>query len=319
MLTRNLLRAVPVALCLSLAGCNWVLLNPSGDIARQQSDLLITSTWLMLLIVVPVIGLSLWFAWHYRESNDKATHTPDWDHSTLIELYVWAAPLLIIIALGALTWVTTHTLDPFRPLDRVAPDQPIVAEDVEPLRIQAVALEWKWLFIYPEYNIAVVNELAAPLDRPIRFENTSPQMMNSLFIPTLAGMVYAMPGMQTLLHAVINEPGNYYGISGNYSGPGYNGMRFRFYGLSDGDFDEWVARARAAPDHLDITSYQVLAKKSTYNPVQRFSTVEGDLYQRILNLCVEPGKMCINDMMAHTEQLHSGAAGKRAEPAATEH
>ena len=290
---------------LSLTGCKWVLLNPSGDIARQQSDLLITSTWLMLLIVVPVIAMSLWFAWHYRESNAKATYTPDWDHSTLIELYVWAAPLLIIIALGAITWVTTHTLDPFRPLDRVAPDKAVAGAEAEPLRIQAIALEWKWLFIYPDYDIAVINELAAPVDRPIRFQTTSPEMMNSLFIPTLAGMVYAMPGMQTVLHAVINEPGDYYGISGNYSGAGYSDMKFRFYGLSGTDFDAWVARAKAAPDSLDTATYQALTEKSTKNTVQWFSAVEGDLYYRILNLCVEPGKMCMDDMMAHSTELQA--------------
>lgn len=298
-------RGLLAASFLSLTGCKWVLLNPSGDIARQQSDLLITSTWLMLLIVVPVIAMSLWFAWHYRESNAKATYTPDWDHSTLIELYVWAAPLLIIIALGAITWVTTHTLDPFRPLDRVAPDKAVAGAEAEPLRIQAIALEWKWLFIYPDYDIAVINELAAPVDRPIRFQTTSPEMMNSLFIPTLAGMVYAMPGMQTVLHAVINEPGDYYGISGNYSGAGYSDMKFRFYGLSGTDFDAWVARAKAAPDSLDTATYQALTEKSTKNTVQWFSAVEGDLYYRILNLCVEPGKMCMDDMMAHSTELQA--------------
>ena len=287
-----------------LAGCDLVLLNPSGDIARQQSDLLVTSTFLMLLVVVPVIAMSLWFAWHYRESNERATYSPDWDHSTLVELYVWAAPLLIIIALGALTWVTTHTLDPYRPLERIAPGRPVVAAQDEPLRIQAVALEWKWLFIYPDYGIAVVNELAAPVDRPIRFQTTSPELMNALYIPALAGMVYAMPGMQTLLHAVINEPGDYYGISGNYSGAGYSDMTFRFHGLSNSGFDEWVARAKLAPASLDTASYVALTAPSTGNPVQRFSSVEGDLYHRILNLCVEPGKMCLDAMRAHTEALH---------------
>jgi len=305
------LRSLSLALVLpALPGCDWVLLNPSGDIARQQSDLLVTATWLMLLIVLPVIGMSLWFAWHYRESNERATYTPDWDHSTLIELYVWAAPLLIIIALGALTWVTTHTLDPYRPLERVAPGRPVAAGEVAPLRVQAVALEWKWLFIYPDYGIAVVNELAAPLDRPIRFQTTSPQMMNSLYIPALAGMVYAMPGMQTQLHAVINEPGDYYGISGNFSGAGYSRMTFRFHGLDDAGFEDWVARAKAAPQTLDTDNYVALTAPSIGNPVQRFSAVEGHLYHRILNLCVEPGKMCLDDMMVHADALHRGHAAE---------
>ena len=302
---------------LALTGCNWVLLNPAGDIARQQSDLLITATWLMLLIVVPVIAMSLWFAWHYRESNDKSTYSPEWDHSTLVELYVWAAPLLIIIALGAITWVTTHTLDPFRPLDRIGPNKPVSGEAAEPLRVQAIALEWKWLFIYPDYGIAVVNELAAPVDQPIRFQTTSPEMMNSLYIPALAGMVYAMPGMQTLLHAVINEEGDYHGISGNFSGAGYSDMKFRFHGLTSAGFDEWVARAKSAPDTLDTASYQALTQKSIGHPVQRFSLVEENLYHRILNLCVDPGKTCMDAMMAHAvaaPQRHAADAVHPAEP-----
>ncbi len=318
-LARLVLRALPAATCLALGGCNWVLLNPAGDIARQQSDLLLTSTWLMLLIVVPVIAMSLWFAWHYRESNTRATYTPDWDHSTLIELYVWAAPLLIIVALGALTWVTTHTLDPYRPLERIAPDQPVSGQAAEPLRIQAVALEWKWLFIYPDQGIAVVNELAAPVDRPIRFQTTSPEMMNALYIPALAGMVYAMPAMQTLLHAVINQPGDYYGISGNYSGAGYSHMKFRFYGLSGSGFEEWVARAKAASDQLDAATYQALTTPSIGNPVRRFSGVEAGLYHRILNLCVAPDRMCVDAMMAHAAASHAGENSRGGGDAGPEH
>lgn len=284
-----------------------VLLNPAGDIARQQSDLLITSTWLMLLIVVPVIALTLWFAWRYRESNSEAMYTPDWDHSTLVELYVWAAPLLIIIALGAMTWVTTHTLDPFRSLDRIGENRP-VPDDVEPLRVQAIALEWKWLFIYPDYGVAAVNELAAPVDRPITFELTSPKMMNSLFIPSLAGMVYAMPGMQTQIHAVINEPGDYFGVSGNYSGAGYSDMNFRFHGMSNADFDQWMAQLRASREGLDTVNYQQLSAPSIKDAVRYFSSVEADLYHRILNLCVEHGKMCMVDMMNHAMAPHDSAA-----------
>ncbi len=305
------LRVVLVTIpALLLTGCDTVLLNPKGDIARQQSDLLVTSTWLMLLIVIPVIVATLWFAWYYRESNEKATYLPDWDHSTQLELYIWAIPLLIIIALGALTWITTHTLDPYRPLDRIKAGEPI-PEGVETLHIEAIALEWKWLFIYPEHGIAVVNELAAPVDRPIKFKTTSPRMMNSLYIPSLAGMIYAMPGMETHIHAVINEPGDYYGVSGNYSGEGYSDMKFRFHGLSNAEFDQWIAKARAAGKVLDTAVYQELAKKSIKHPVQRFAGVESDLYHRILNLCVEPGKMCVDEMMAH--QAHKGGQAKKAE------
>ena len=297
MISRLLRGSLIAGVIFLLAGCDLVLLDPSGDVARQQSDLLKVSTWLMLLIVVPVIAMTLVFAWWYREDNEEATYKPDWDHSTTIELYVWAAPLLIIIAIGALTWINTHTLDPFEPLSRISEDKPI-DDNYKPLRIQAIALEWKWLFIYPEQGIATVNEVAAPVDMPIRFEITSPRMMNSLFIPSLAGMVYAMPGMQTQIQAVINEPGDYDGVSGNYSGAGYSDMRFRFHGLSDEDFRNWVAESKASGAALTTDRYNELAKPTIKHPVQRFARVEGDLYHRILNLCVDPERLCVDKMMA---------------------
>ncbi len=189
----------------ALGGCNLVVMAPSGDIAAQQRDLIVISTVLMLLIIVPVMALTVFFAWRYRASNKEATYKPDWNHSTGLELVIWAAPLLIIIALGALTWMGTHLLDPYRKLDRIAAGQPVPAT-TKPLEVEVVALDWKWLFIYPEQGIATVNELAAPVDRPIHFKLTSSSVMNSFYIPALAGQIYAMPAMQTRLHAVINRP-----------------------------------------------------------------------------------------------------------------
>lgn len=305
-MTKLISNSLILAAVVGLAGCDLVLLNPAGDIARQQSNLLISATLLMLLIVIPVIFMSIYFAWKFRESNTDAEYDPDWDHSTQIELYVWAAPLLIIIALGAMTWVNTHTLDPYRPLDRITKGQP-TTEDTPVLRIQAIALEWKWLFVYPDLGIATVNEVAAPIDMPIRFQITSPKLMNSLFIPTLAGMVYGMPGMETKIHAVINELGDYEGVSGNYSGEGYSNMRFRFKGLSDSEFEAWVAEAKSSDRALDRMSYTRLTEHSFKHPVERFASVEAGLYQKILNLCVDSDKLCINDMMVLDEQTANGA------------
>ena len=192
-----------VCAALALSGCDLLLLNPPGDIAWQQGRLIVQSTYLMLLIIVPVIILTLLFAWRYRASNRDATYKPEWDHSTQLELVIWSAPLMIIIALGAITWISTHTLDPYRPLDRIAEGKP-VAEGVKPLEIEVVALDWKWLFLYPEQGIATLNEVAAPVDRPIKFKITAEHVMNSFYIPALAGQIYAMPGMQTILHAVMN-------------------------------------------------------------------------------------------------------------------
>ncbi|HEX3139345.1 MAG TPA: ubiquinol oxidase subunit II, partial [Rhizobacter sp.] len=280
-----------IAAAALLAGCDTVLLNPSGDVAAQQGNLIVVSTVLMLLIIVPVIALTIFFAWRYRASNREATYLPDWDHSTQLELVIWAAPLLIIIALGAITWISTHTLDPYRPLHRLDAARR-VPPNVKPLVVQVVALDWKWLFIYPEQGIAVVNELAAPVDRPIAFQITSSSVMNSFYIPHLAGQIYAMPGMETKLHAVINRPGDYEGFSANYSGAGFSNMRFRFHGLSNADFERWVQTAKAEGKQLSREGYLELERPSEREPVRRYASTASGLYDAILNRCVDPSKMC---------------------------
>lgn len=291
-----------------LGGCNFVVMAPAGDIAAQQRDLVVISTALMLLIIVPVMALTVFFAWRYRASNRQATYEPDWDHSTGLELVIWAAPLLIIICLGALTWMGTHLLDPYRKLDRIAADRP-VPENAKPLEVEVVALDWKWLFIYPEHGIATVNELAAPVDRPIHFRITASSVMNSFYIPALAGQIYAMPAMQTRLHAVINHPGRFQGFSANYSGAGFSGMRFAFLGLSEGDFAGWVVRAKEAGGTLDRAAYLELERPSENVPVKRFAATEPKLFDLIRNLCVQPGKMCMSEMMALDARGGLGLAG----------
>lgn len=275
----RLLLLLPAAL---FAGCNWVLLHPAGAVAAEQGHLIVVSTLLMLIVILPVMGLTVAFGWRYRKSNRKATYAPDWDHSTQLELVIWAAPLLIIIALGAMTWITTHTLDPYRPLHRLDAKRPVAA-DVKPLTIEVVALDWKWLFLYPDQGIAVVNELAAPVDRPITFKITASSVMNSFFIPALAGQVYAMPGMQTELHAVLNHAGDYEGFSANYSGAGFSDMYFKFHGMSSGDFDRWVGSARASGQRLDREGYLQLERPSEREPVRRYASVVPGLYAAIVD------------------------------------
>ncbi|RMB34465.1 cytochrome bo3 quinol oxidase subunit 2 [Sphingomonas sp. PP-F2F-G114-C0414] len=311
------LAVLPLALLTS--GCNWVVMSPSGDIAVQQRDLVLIATGLMLLIIVPVIILTLLFAFRYRQANTEAKYEPNWDHSVGLELLIWGIPLLIIIALGALTWTSTHLLDPYRPLGRIKPDAPTLANNVpvgnlvdkqqlangvgKPLEVQVVALDWKWLFIYPEYGIATVNELAAPVDRPIRFQMTSSSVMNAFYIPALAGMIYTMPGMQTTLNAVINKPGNYEGFSSNYSGAGFSGMRFRFHGVSDAGFQAWVNQVKQRGGGLNRASYLQLEKPSEKVPVRYYNAVEANMFKLVVEQCVQPGKVCMSQMM------HGGKGG----------
>ena len=287
---------LPLA-ALLLGGCDWVVMKPHGDVAVQQAHLIVQSTFLMLLIIVPVIALTLFFAFRYRASNTEAPYTPDWDHSTRLELVIWGAPLLIIIALGAITWISTHKLDPYRPLDRIDAQRTLVPS-TKPLVVQVVALDWKWLFIYPEQGIATVNEMAAPVDRPIQFRITASSVMNTFYVPALAGMVYAMPGMETQLQAVINKAGNYDGFSANYSGAGFSDMRFRFLGQSDEDFAKWVEANRNAGEPLSRVAYLKLEKPSAKEPVHRWGKVEDGLYDAILNRCADSSKMCTHQMMA---------------------
>ena len=227
---------VAAALLISLSGCGSEVLSPSGDVAVKLRDVLGITTALILVIVLPVMVTIVIFAVRYRKSDREARgdYDPHFHHSTSLELLIWAAPLAIIIWLGALTWVSTHKLDPYRPLDSETAG---VTAEAEPLVVQVVSMDWKWLFVYPQYGIATVNELAAPVDRPITLLLTSTEVMNAFYVPTLAGMIYTMPSMQTQLHAVINAPGTYKGMSSHYSGAGFSGMNFPFYGMDQAGFD----------------------------------------------------------------------------------
>jgi len=301
-------RALTLGGMILLSGCHAVVLDPSGDVANQQRNLVLMSTALMLLIIIPVMALTVLFAWHYRESNTRARYEPEWHHSTQLELVIWAAPLMIIICLGALTWMGTHILDPYRQIGRLAPGRPIPT-NVKPLQVDVVALDWKWLFIYPELGVATVNELAAPVNRPIDFRITSSTVMNSFYVPALAGQIYAMPGMETKLHAVINKPGDYEGFSANYSGAGFSGMRFRFHGVSDTQFTAWVDHVKQSGAALSRATYLQLERPSEDEPVRDYGVVAPDLYHAVLNLCVEAGKMCMDDMMRIDAKGGLGLAG----------
>ncbi len=308
--------ATLLTLAAGLSGCSkLVVLNPAGDVAAQQGDLVVVATLLMLLIIVPVIVVTLLFAWRYRQGSRhaEADYAPDWHHSIKLELVIWAAPLMIVIALGAITWISTHKLDPYRPLDRISAGKALPA-NVKPLVVEVVSLDWKWLFVMPELGIATVNELAAPVDRPIHFKLSSSTTMNAFYVPDLAGMIYTMPGMQTELNAVINRPGVYRGMSSHYSGSGFSGMTFRFHGLSEQDFAQWVARAKAEGPALNRASYLTLARPSERHPVERFSSVEDGLFDRVVNLCAEEGQTCMHEVMAQdAARQHAHISGQALE------
>jgi cytochrome o ubiquinol oxidase subunit 2 len=269
------LRGAAIGAAGLLGGCNWVLFDPKGDVGLQERNLILIASGLMLLVVIPVILLTLFFAWRYRSSrgaNSTAVYAPNWSHSTAIEIVVWTIPCLIVIALGALIWRSTHTLDPYRPL----------VSQKQPVRVEVVALNWKWLFIYPDYGVASVNQLAIPVDTPIDFTLTSESLMNSFFIPQLGSQIYAMAGMQTQLHLIANEAGVYQGRSSAFSGPGFSDMHFDTLATSRGAFDAWIAKARQSPLNLTQASYQVLRQPGNKSPVTIYASVAPGLFDQVV-------------------------------------
>jgi len=270
----NIFARLAVVLSMLLGGCSdFALLNPAGAIAQEQKTIILTALGLMLLVVVPVILLTLVFAWRYRASNKKAIYAPNWAHSTRIEVVVWLIPAIIILILGTLVIKTSHKLDPFRPLDSA----------VKPIVIEAVSLDWKWLFIYPEQQVASVNQLVFPVNVPVEFRITSVNVMNSFFIPQLGSQIYAMPGMRTQLHLIADAPGSYDGISSNYSGRGFSDMKFKAVAASPEEFERWLGQVKLAPEKLDLAHYKKLEIPSEKSPVAYFSSIKPGLFDCILH------------------------------------
>jgi cytochrome o ubiquinol oxidase subunit II len=268
----RILTMLPLAAILLLGGCNWGVLDPQGPIGKEERSLIVEATILMLVIVVPVIVLVVAFAWRYRASNTRAKYTPDWEHSNAVAGVMVLAPVTIVSILAVLAWQTSHRLDPFKPIE----------SDARPVAIDVVALDWKWLFIYPQLHIATVNEIAFPTNVPVDFRITSGSVMNSFFIPQLGSQVYAMGGMQTKLSLVASGAGRYAGLSANYSGGGFSDMKFQAIASDEPSYERWIAKVKAAPQSLSDDVYMALAKPSEKHPVKYFSSVAADLFDRIL-------------------------------------
>jgi cytochrome o ubiquinol oxidase subunit 2 len=248
------------------------LLDPKGPIALAERDLLFTAVALMLIVIIPVFVLTFWFTWRYRASNSKARYDPDWSYSARIDAVIWLIPALIVVALGVLVWTNTHKLDPFKPL----------ASAVPPLEVEVVAQDWKWLFIYPAQEIAVVNQLVFPSQTPLSLKITSDTVMNSFFIPALGGQIFAMAGMETRLNLLADAPGRFVGQNTQYSGSGFSDQHFEAIAASQEDFDAWVAKVKQSPDRLDAATYRALALPSSKHPVTYYSAVERNLFHKII-------------------------------------
>ena len=278
------------AMAALLTGCggDMVLLNSKGPVASGQSDLMMNAIYLMLLVVIPSIIMALWFSWKYRASNKDADYEPTWAHSTTIEVVVWGIPVIIIGILAWLTWWGSHKYDPYRPIE----------SDKAPLTVQVIAEQFKWIFIYPEQDIATINELRFPEQTPLALRITSNFTMNSFFIPALGGQIYAMAGMQTHLNLLADETSpaeGYRGFSSNYSGYGFSQMHFRAHSVTDAQFTQWVDAVKAG----NGTSINPEAVQKTVLDLAEFATLrDGNRSQKQIDAMVRNAKTDLEKQQA---------------------
>jgi len=248
------------------------MMEPRGLIAMKERELIITAALLMMIVVVPVLALAMIFAGKYRKSNEKAKHEPKWEHNSIAECCWWGVPCVIVAILAVLAYKTSHSLNPYKP----------IKSDVKPIEIQVVALDWKWLFLYPGEEVASINFLQVPEKTPIEFELTSDAPMNSFWIPQLGGQIYAMPSMRTKLHLIANRVGEYKGRSAHISGKGFAGMHFVVRASTRQEFDSWIQKTKKSPLTLGMEEYNALIKPSEYHPVTTYVLTQPDLFEQII-------------------------------------
>lgn len=267
-------RGVSAAIaCMGLSACSEGVLDPKGPVGAQEKQLLLEALIPMLMVITPIILLTLWFAWWFRASNARAKYRPQWEYSGYLEFSIWMIPLLVILFLGSLAWVGAHQLDPYRPLP----------SNRKPVTVDVVAMDWRWLFIYPDQGVASVNELAIPVGTPIALHLTSATVMNSFFIPALGGQIYAMPGMETKLSLSADEAGSYRGLSAQFSGDGFSDMHFQVLATDDKAFNAWVEHAKGQGTRLDEVAYNQLVAKHGTGGVAYYSSVTQELFAHAMD------------------------------------
>ena len=276
---RRIARLAAVAAVLALGGCQADVLDPAGPVGAGEKLILIDALAVMLVIIVPVIVATLAFAWWYRASNPRARRLPDWSYSGRIELVVWSIPILVVMFLGGMAWVSSHDLDPSVP----------VPGNAKPVDVQVVSLDWKWLFIYPDQGVASVNRLVIPAGAPVRFRLTSASVMTAFFIPRLGSMIYTMNGMVTPLNLRADQLGDYDGEASHFSGDGFPDMRFTASAVSPAAFDAWVAGVRDRGPLLNAATYEGLARQSAHVAPFTYGAVQPGLFDDIALQRLPPG------------------------------
>jgi cytochrome o ubiquinol oxidase subunit 2 len=262
-----------MSVALVLCSCHEGVLDPRGPVGKAERVILYDATGIMLAVIIPVIVLTLLFAWWYRAQNTRARYLPEWENSGRIELIVWSIPTLIILFLGGIAWTGSHDLDPPAPL----------AGSREPLEIEVVSLDWRWLFIYPKQGIASLNHVVVPAGVPLRFRITSTTVMNSFFVPQLGSQIYAMPNMVTRLNLLADQPGTFEGLSAQFSGDGFSDMRFDLVATDAASFGAWIQSARAKGNVLDVSALERLIKPAKADGTSTFAPVSEGLFDGIVS------------------------------------
>jgi cytochrome o ubiquinol oxidase subunit II len=257
------------------------ILSPAGPVGAGDRIILLDSTVIMLAIVVPTMLATLAFAWWFRASNTRATYRPDFTYSGRLELLVWSIPTLVIFFLGGVIWIGSHQLDPFQPLG---------SAKTKPLEIDVVALDWKWLFIYPEQGVASINRLVVPVGTPLHFRLTSASVFNVFFVPRLGSEIYAMNGMTSQLNLRADRPGHYLGLSAQFSGDGFSDMQFDTVAEPQNQFAQWAAGARAQGPVLDRAAYDLLLRQSRSAAPSTYRSVENGLFDAVAARKLPPGE-----------------------------
>jgi cytochrome o ubiquinol oxidase subunit 2 len=254
-----------------LASCQEGVLDPHGPVGKAERIILYDSTAIMLAVIVPVIVLTLVFAWWFRARNTRANYRPDWEYSGRIEMIIWCIPALVILFLGGIAWTGSHDLDPPVPLEA----------STAPLDIEVISLDWRWLFIYPHEGIASLNRLVVPAGVPLRFRLTSTTVMNSFFVPQLGSQIYTMPNMVTRLNLEADRPGTFEGLSAQFSGDGFSDMRFDLVAMAPEGFEDWVSTTKTHGGVLDASTFGKLVKPARADGAQTYAQVSEGLFDGI--------------------------------------
>ncbi len=287
-------------LTLAVSGCSGGVLDPHGPVTAAERTILLDSLGIMLAIVVPVIVATLGVAWWYRASNTAASYRPTWSYSGKIEIVTWAIPAMVILLLGGIAWIGSHDLDPAKPIKAAAPT----------IEVDVVALDWKWLFLYPQQGVASVNRMVVPVGAPVSLKLTSATVMNSFFIPQLASQIYTMAGMTTQLNLLADQPGRYQGLSAQFSGDGFSGMRFSVDAVSLDQFASWVSATKATGPVLDDPGYLALSKPSKYVAPFTYRAIDPTLFEGIVTMKPLVAALCGSAALSGTGAMTNGESSK---------